>query len=444
MKKDVSRVRLKHLKNTADCASKVCEAPKEVYIPLKMSSGEGELDCFVSVGDYVKVGTLLGSGTDGVYAPVHSSVSGTVKDIIPVLADGLMTGTVKIESDGKMDTDEKISIPEEPLDLDGFIEAVKASGVVGLGGGAYPAWMKLNAAKDKHIHTVIINGMECEAYLTSDYRTMIEDGEYLKKGIELLKKYLKCESIKICVGSDMSAAISSLKKISEGDSSVEVVDLEATYPQGSEQVLMYSVTGEVLRNGAYPVDSGVLVMNVTTLSKIGEYFVTGMPLVSKRVTVDGTVVKNPGNYVVPIGTPLSYLFEMAGLKEDPSKIVVGGPMMGHTARNMDEPVVKSTSGVIAFDEKESEAIEPGTCIHCGKCIEACPMSLDPTAFVKAMNTEDEKLRVEILTREHIELCMHCGSCSYVCPAHRPVVQGNIKADIYMQTLNKEKEERSRS
>ena len=437
MKRDVSRVHLPHNKNTANCASVVCEPPKEVFIPLKMCSGRSELDCCVKVGDHVKVGTLLGTLSEGTFAPVHSSVSGTVKDIIPVLTNGAMVGSVVIESDGKMEVDECVKAPAEPANLDEFLECVKNSGCVGLGGAAYPTWGKLAAAQHGHIHTFLINGAECEPYLTSDNRTMIEDGEYIEKGINLLKKYLGTEHFKIGIESNKPEAIKGLKERFANDSAVEVVELSTLYPQGAKQVLLYNVTGEVQKPGTRLAELGVLIINVTSLVKMAQYFETGMPLVSRCVTVDGSMVKNPGNYVVPIGTPISYLFEQAGgFTEDPTKVIIGGPMMGHAVRDLDEPVVKATGGVVAFNEKEARIVEPSPCIHCGKCVDACPLSLNPTEFAKAMATDDLELRAEILKREQISLCMQCGCCSFVCPAHRPLVQTNIKANSYLRSLNK--------
>lgn len=434
MKRDVSKVHLPHNKHTSDCASKVCLPPSEVFIPLKMHSGK-EAEPVVQVGDKVKVGTLIATCSEGNFAPVHSSVSGTVKAFDQVKVNGRMNNCVVIESDGKMEAD--IKKPQEPKDLAEFLEVVKDSGCVGLGGAAFPTWSKLAAAQKAHIHTFLINGAECEPYLTSDNRTMLEKADYIQKGIELLKKYLGTERFILGIESNKPEAIKSLTERFKDDKSVEVTTLSTLYPQGAKQVLLYNTTGLVQKPGTRLSDLGVLIINVTSLAKVAEYFETGMPLVDRCVTVDGSMVKNPGNYIVPIGTPISYVFEQAGgFVTDPAKVIVGGPMMGHAVEDLTEPVIKATGGVIAFNEKEAKKVEPSPCIHCGKCVDACPLRLNPTEFAKAMNCDDLDERKAILDREQVNLCMQCGCCSFVCPAHRPLVQTNVKAIGYLRSLNK--------
>ena len=434
MKKDVSKVHLPHNKHTADCVSKVCLPPAEVFIPLKMHSGK-EAEPVVNVGDQVKVGTLIATCSEGNFAPVHSSVSGTVKAFEQVKVNGRMCNAIVIASDGKMEED--FVKPEEPKDLAEFLETVKASGCVGLGGAAFPTWSKLAAAQKAHIHTFLINGAECEPYLTSDYRTMMEKADYIASGIALLKKYLGTERFILGIESNKPEAIAALSERFKDDKAVEVTTLSTLYPQGAKQVLLYNTTGLVQKPGTRLADLGVLIINMTSLATVAEYFATGKPLVDRCVTVDGKMVKDPGNYVVPIGTPISYVFEQAGgFSTDPAKVIVGGPMMGHAVEDLDEPVIKATGGVIAFDEKEAKKNEPSPCIHCGKCVEACPLSLNPTEFAKAMRTEDLEERKAILDREQVNLCMQCGCCSYVCPAHRPLVQTNVKAIGYLRSLNK--------
>lgn len=427
LKKNISSLVLPHNKHTAGMASVVVAPPAEVLLPMNMHSGAPAAPT-VEVGEHVYLGQLIAREDGKNSVPVHASVSGTVKAIEPYGN----TVAIRIESDGKMEKDPAMKAPEVH-NLDEFLAAVRDSGIVGLGGAAFPVWAKLDAIRHGPIQTVLVNGAECEPYITSDNRTMVEHSDLVKTGIEFLRKYLESEQFIIGVEKNKPDAIAELNRVFADDPSVEVKPLKSVYPQGAKQVLLYNATGKVVGPGQRLASLGVIIINVTSLTKMAEYMTTGMPLVSKIVTVDGAAVKEPKNLVVPIGTPVSYLFEQCGgLKEEPGKVIIGGPMMGKCASSIDAPVIKATNAVLAFTVKESAALEPTSCIHCGRCVANCPLSLNPTIFAKAMEMEDEAERYAVLDKAQVSLCMQCGSCAYVCPARRPLVDSNSAAKSFVR------------
>lgn len=275
---------------------------------------------------------------------------------------------------------------------------------------------------------MLINGAECEPFITSDHRTMVEHGDLIEKGIAALKRFLESERFVIGIEENKPDAIKSLTERFANDPAVEVMPLKSVYPQGAKQVLLYNVTGQAVEEGQRLASLGVIIINVTTLAKMALYLETGMPLVSRCVTVDGSAVREPKNLVAPVGTPISYLIEQAGgLKAEAGKILLGGPMMGVPVSDPDEPIVKATNAVLVFSEKDAVPPEPTACIHCGRCAAACPIGLNPTAYAKAMDVEDEAERLALLQKANIQLCIECGCCSYICPARRPLVQTNKEA-----------------
>lgn len=432
IRRNVSKLKLPHNKHTAELHSIVALPPKEVYLPLNMHSGK-EAVAVVGVNDYVRVGQLIAREEGNISSPVHATVSGTVSAIEPIWSMGKEVMAIKIVSDGKMEKDPQLKAPTV-TNVDEFLQAVRDSGIVGLGGAAFPTWAKLAACKKSKIKTFLINGAECEPYLTSDTRTMLEDSDYIAKGIEYLRKYIGAEEFVIGIEKNKPEAIAQLNELFKNDASIKVEQLDSIYPQGAKQVLLYNVTGKVQKPGTRLADLGVLIINVTSLAKLAKYMEDGMPLVDRCVTVDGSVVEKPNNFIVPIGTPISYLFELAGgFKEEPGKVIIGGPMMGHAVSDLNEPVVKATGGVLAFSEKEAKVFEPTACIHCGRCVDNCPLSLNPTEYARAMELDDDNERLALLNKEQVTLCMQCGCCSYVCPAHRPLVQTNVEAIAFVKT-----------
>ena len=414
-----------HNKNTADLAPVKMAPPKEVLIPTSQHIGAPATP-IVKVGDEVKVGQLIAEATGFVSAPIHASVSGKVTKIDSYLSPmGSTVPAIRIESDGLMTPDENVA-PPAVSDLDSLIEAVRNSGLVGLGGAGFPTAVKLNAAKNGGIHTIVINGSECEPYLTSDTRTMLDDSGYIYKGIALLDKYIgTVENFYIAVEKNKPECIEELARIFQDYPKVTISALPSLYPQGAERVTVYNATGIVIPNGKLPADVGVLVINVSSLAFIAKYVETGMPLVERCITVDGSAVADPKNLIVPIGALVGDVIEAAGgLKEEAGKILYGGPMMGIPVCSLEEPTLKNNNGLTVFTKKDATVKDATACIHCGKCVEKCPMSLYPTSITAALEISNKDDRMAKLEELNILLCMECGCCSYICPASRPLVQNN--------------------
>ena len=426
-KKSISSLKLPHYKSTANKASVKIAPPEEVLLPMNMHSGQAA-EPVVAVGDYVRVGQLIAREEGRNSSPVYASASGTVNAIEPYESEsGRSTRAILIKSDGKMELDPGVK-PPEVHDLDSFLAAVRASGIVGLGGAAFPLWAKLDAIRRGPIKTVLINGAECEPFITSDDRTMVEHSQLIVKGVELLKTYLHSEEFILGIENNKPGAIAEMQRVFADDPSVVVKPLKSVYPQGAKQVLLYNAAGLVVEEGQRLASLGYIIINVTSLAKMAEYMETGLPLVDRCITIDGSAVKEPGNFVAPIGTRISYLVEQAGgLSCEPGKVIFGGPMMGKTAYSMEQPVVKATNAVVIMNRKDSVSLEPSACIHCGRCVENCPLGLNPTAYAKAMEIEDEAERFALLDKEKVSMCMECGSCSYVCPARRPLAENNRSA-----------------
>ena len=424
-KKKISAVHVPHCKYTQDMHSVRIAPTDSVTIPMSMHSGVPAVPV-VQKGDHVYIGQLIAKEGEGrVSSPIHASVSGTVSEV--------SEKSISIKSDGKMEKDPEMKAPK--LDtLDDFLDGCRKSGIVGLGGAAYPLHGKWEAVRKNKIDTVLINGAECEPYCTADNRTMVEDADHIKSGIEILKKFVGAKEYIIGIEANKPEAISHLTEVFKDDYSVEVKTLESVYPQGAKQVLLWNATGKVVAAGQRLASLGVIITNVTTLAKMALYFETGMPLVDKCVSVDGSAVKNPSNIIVPIGTSFGYCLEACGgFKEEPRKVIEGGPMMGRTVASLDEPVVKATNGIVAMGEKEAILSEPSPCIHCGRCVEACPLNLNPVAFAKALSMEDEDEKEALLKREDVAQCMECGCCAFVCPAHRPLVANNREDKRFMRS-----------
>ena len=427
----LGKTRVPHRKNTADAKPIKMAPPSEVSIPMAQHIGAPATPV-VKAGDRVFVGTLIGEASGFVSAPVHSSVSGTVKKIGSLLtSNGKSCDTVVIESDGEMTPDASLKKPEI-TDINSFVDAIRASGLVGLGGAGFPTSVKFEACKKGIIKKIIINGAECEPYITSDTRTMLDDTDYIVEGINLLEEYAKPEEIIIGIEENKKTSIEKLKAALSDYSSVKVMTLPSTYPQGAEKVLIYNTTGLVVPEGKLPSDVGCIVMNITSLSFLAKYAETGMPLVEKCVTVDGSAIKEPKNIIAPIGSSLKDIIEFAGgFSEEPGKVLYGGPMMGIAAYSTDDPIMKNTNAITALNRKDSETQKDNPCIHCGRCVEACPMGLNPTLFAKAMKIDSAQERAERLVEAKLGLCMECGCCSFVCPSRRPLVPTNrlAKADL---------------
>ena len=396
--------------------------PKTVYIPMTMHIGS-PARIVVKAGDKVCVGTLIGDSGERLSSPVYSSVSGTVKKIDEiVMIAGNHVPTVIIESDGKQTLDESIR-PFNVTTKELFLEALGKSGMVGLGGAGFPTPMKLSVDNSR-VDTLVINGAECEPYITSDTRTMLDRADEICEGIEMICKFLQIEKVIIGIEKNKPECISSMRKATESMSYVEVMPLPSVYPQGGEKVLTYHTTGRVIPQGKLPLDVGIIVINCTTVASVARFIKSGMPLVEKCITVDGSAVNEPKNLIVPIGTPIGELIEYCGgYKEPPKKILYGGPMMGIAITDISSPILKQTNAVIFMGEKEATPPPVTPCIKCGACMNICPLSLDPISISKAFKLEDAPM----LERLKVDICMECGCCSYVCPAKRNIVQRNKMA-----------------
>lgn len=433
-KKKLGGVHPPHFKNTAKTVTSVMPPPERVTIPLSMHIG-APASAVVRPGDRVLVGQLIAEASGAVSAPIHASVSGTVGKPAEYLApNGRTFPAIVIESDGLMEVSPDVK-PPEITDHDSFIAAVRDSGCVGLGGAGFPTAVKLGVSDPSRIDEIIVNGAECEPYITSDTRTMLERAELIGRGCDTLAKYLGVKKIYIGIESNKPEAIAEMKRVADGREAVEVRVLPTLYPQGGEKVLIYNVTGKTVPAGKLPIDVGTVVINVTTLASLQEYVETGMPLVSKCVTVDGRAVREPKNVKVPIGTSVGDVLDFCGgFSSEPVKILYGGLMMGLCLYSPDMPVLKNTNAILALDKKEAAPPPVTACIRCGKCIAHCPFSLNPPAISAAYKAGDG----ETLASLSVNLCMECGCCAYICPAGRPIVQTNKLAKSLLAEHNAEK------
>ena len=436
-KKNISSLHLPHNKNTAGCKPVRIAAPKEVILPMDMHSG-GLAVPVVSVGEYVRVGQLIAKEDGRFSSPVHATVSGTVVEIAPMMrASGKEVLAIRIENDGKMEIDPSVKAPVIN-NCDEFLQAVRESGAVGLGGAAFPTWAKLNEMRNEEytVDTVLVNAAECEPYITSDHRMMVDHPELIVAGVEYLRnhmnEYLKNARFVICIEKNKPDAIAKMKEVFAGKDYVEIQELKAIYPQGAKQVMLYNATGRVSIAGKRFPYFHAIIINVSSLAKMAEYLSTGMPLVERIVTVDGPAVKEPKNLIAPIGTRISELLKETGLKAEAGKVVVGGPMNGNAVCSVDDPIVKVSNCVLVFDEKTSVLPEPSSCIHCGRCISKCPIKINVPAVEDAMREKDEAKREKLLIETGVRQCVDCGCCSYVCPAHRHLLATNQEAKWWLK------------
>ena len=421
-------VHVPHRKNTANSGWEVLPTPKTVTVPLVMHIGASAV-AVVKAGDHVDVGTLIAEQNGPVSAPIHSGVSGTVKAIdLQLQSNGQKIPAIVIETDGANTQDPALA-PPAVTDRASLVEAIRKSGVVGLGGAGFPAHIKFNADPAK-IETLIVNGAECEPYITSDTQTMLYRAEEMAYALRMIEEFLGIRRVIIGIENNKKNAIAKMRELAAADSCVQVKVLPAVYPQGGEKVLVYHTTGKVIPVGKLPLDVGCIVVNCTTLAAIGRYLQTGMPLVEKCVTVDGSAVAAPKNVLAPIGTPVEELFNFCGgFKEEPGKVLYGGPMMGIAVPDLSAPVLKNTNAVLAFEQKDSAPAKETACIRCGSCYNQCPFGINPAGIERAYAVGD----TAAMEKWGVDACMECGCCSFVCPAHRPLVQTNKLAKAALKT-----------
>ena len=411
-------IKLPERKTTEGMPSVKMPAPETVTIPTAMHIG-APVKPVVKVGDEVFVGTLIAEDNEKLSAPVYSSVSGKVSKLTEItISNGNVVQAIVIASDGQMTVDENIKKPEINSKED-LINAIKNSGMVGLGGAGFPTYAKFTT--NKPIETLIINGAECEPYITSDTATMLERADDIKVAIEAIVKYCGVKEVILGIEKGSAEAQKKMEELASAIPNMKVKVLPKLYPQGGEKVLVYHTTGKVIGNGMLPIDVGCVVINCSTMANIGKYILTGMPLVERCITVDGASVKEPKIVVAPIGTALKDVFEFCGgFKEEPFSVLYGGPMMGVAVPDLSVPVLKQTNAILALTKKETSVPKETNCIRCGACVTNCPFGITPPAIAKAYKNKD----YDAMVKAGAELCMECGCCSFNCPANRPLVQTN--------------------
>ena len=427
----IHSIRLPHLNKSAEVATTELPLPEKVIILMAQHGG---VPCtpLVKVGDKVKTGQLIGDSDAVISVPVHSSVTGVVTDITEVLhISGKKHCAIVIETAENQEFHEKVKPPVINSRED-FIKAVHDSGSAGLGGAGFPTYVKLNYDRKKfNIDTLLINAAECEPYITSDYRTLIEDAEKLIDGIKLIMKYLEIPRTIIGIEADKPKAISGLKKLLSKEQGISVKRLPSAYPQGAEKVLIYNTTGRTLKEGELPASTGCLVLNCSTVAFISDYIKTGIPLIRRRITVDGNIITAPLNVVVPIGARLTDIAAYANVFAQPERVIFGGPMMGNCVCDIEMPVSKTNNAVLFMGHTTKDVnTAPTACIRCGRCTRACSMRLLPTELETAFDNRD----ADELNRLKVNLCMNCGACTYVCPAKRNLSEKNQLAKDYLRGL----------
>lgn len=395
--------------------------PDEIVLPLRQHAGKPARLC-VKVGDRVERGDKVGEADGFMSVPIHASAAGTVVDIDwwphP---DGTMAESVRIKVDRfAVQVPRPRLVPHwEGLTTEQVVQAVQNAGVVGLGGAAFPTHVKLAPPKDHPVHTLIINGAECEPYLTSDHRTMVEYPERVHFGIRVMMRAMGVSKCVIGVEKNKPDAIEALRRTLPTDLDVKVLPLTVKYPQGAEKMLIHAVTGVEVPSGKLPVTVGVVVQNVGSVSAIAEVFETGLPLIERIVTVSGHGLRRPANLIVPVGTKLrDLLAHCDGVTSDAAEVIIGGPMMGQAVSNLDAPVIKGTTGVVVLESHETRDVTVFPCIHCGRCLDACPVFLNPSLLGDFARVQ----RYEDMVDLHLADCMLCGSCAYVCPSNIPLSQ----------------------
>jgi electron transport complex protein RnfC len=409
-----------HNKNTADQATQSISIPDRLLVPMVQHIG-ATCTPTVKKGDRVLQGQIIGDSEAFVCAPIHASLSGIVSEISVLLTYGNRpVTTIEIKPDPLEKQAISPSVRAPSINSkEEFLKAVRASGLTGLGGAGFPAHVKLNPPKDKTVDLLIINAAECEPYITSDYRECLENTSQIIEGIQAVLKWTSIPKATIAVEDNKPAAIEALKKAVEKDNRIDVKVLKSMYPQGAEKTLIYSLTGRKIKTGKLPADVGCIVMNVTSVSFLASYLKTGMPLIKKRITIDGPIVKQPGNREAYIGTPISQVIQSCGgYSETPGKVLMGGPMMGVALCSMDTPIIKNSNAILSFGKDMAGLPVETACIRCGRCVKNCPMSLLPLQLNRTVVNESW----EEFEKYHVMDCIECGCCSYVCPSKRYLVQ----------------------
>jgi len=390
----------------------------------------------VKKGDPVKKGQLIAEAGGPISVPLHAPTSGTVGDTLDIPgANGAPVPAVEIISDGKDEWCE----PMEPyadwrnVSRERLLARVKDAGIVGMGGAAFPTHAKLSPPPERAIDTLVINGAECEPYLTADDHLMREAAQAVITGAGICAKILRISHVLIGVEENKPEAITALRAAAKGIRDLSVVPLHVRYPQGGEKQLIYALTGRKVMAGGLPMDVGCVVQNVGTLAAIADAVINGRPLIERVVTVTGSPVAEPGNFRFRLGTPVRKALEFAGgIRKEVRKLILGGPMMGFAQSSLDVTVSKNTSGILLLAADEVRQFEAGPCLSCGRCVEACPMRL----LVSTLSKVCENERYDLADENYVMNCLECGICTYVCPAGRPNVQHFRRAKAELRTMKR--------
>jgi len=396
--------------------------PKQVLIPLGQHIG-APAQAIVNKGDLVKVGTLIAQAGGFVSANIHSSVSGKVSKIDNITdASGYKRPAVIIDVDGDEWEDSidrsDVLVKECNLSAKEIVAKIAVAGIVGLGGATFPTQVKLSPPPDSKADILIINAVECEPYLTSDHSLMMEKGEEIMVGVTILMKSISVNKAVIGIENNKPDAIKALSSLAKSYNGVEIMPLKVQYPQGGEKQLIDAVIRKQVKSGALPISAGAVVQNVGTAFAVYEAVQKNKPLFERVVTVTGKHLTNPSNFLTRIGTPIKALIEEAGgTPENTGKIIGGGPMMGKALITSEVPITKGSSGVLILSKEESVRKKMNNCIRCAKCVSVCPMGLNPTLLMTAVEFENW----EMAEANDIVDCIECGSCSYTCPSNRPLL-----------------------
>lgn len=420
-----------------DCAIQPLAPQAEMVYPMNQNLGAPSKPV-VEKGERVLKGQLIAEAGGFIGAPIFSSVSGTVKAIEKRLViNGSKVDSIVIENDGLDEAVEGFGVERtlESMEKDDIVNAIKNAGIVGLGGAGFPTCVKLTPKNAEDIDYLIINGAECEPYLTSDYRLMLEKPEEIILGIQAILKILPNARAVIGIEANKPEAINTMATVAKADSRIEICPLKTKYPQGGERQLIYAVTKRRINSKMLPADKGCVVDNVGTVFAIFEAVYKNMPLIHNILTVTGEAVNAPGNYDVPLGVSHSYLLETAGgAKDGTVKFISGGPMMGFALGSLDVPVVKTSSSILGYLHDEVADSPETPCIHCGRCTRACPELLVPQLMGKAMKNQDAEEFAKLGGME----CIECGSCAFVCPAKIPLTQMFKLGKIKVREMNAKK------